>query len=85
MHFVAFGLWAFLASWCVWFGAPHARRGIVLTWLLGVVYAAIDEGLQAIPALGRTTSWEDFGANVVGVTLGIAVAAGVSIAHRPAT
>ena len=38
-------------------------------------YAALDELTQAIPGLGRTAGLDDFAADVLGVTLGVAAGA----------
>ncbi len=69
VHVGAFGCWMLAASWCAWFGPATSMRNVVRTWFIAVVYAGFDEGLQAIPALHRTCAWDDFGANVLGITL----------------
>lgn len=73
IHFAAFGLWAFLFGLCAFF-APNAPRfsakNYLITFIAGLAYAAIDEGLQAIPALHRTCAWDDYAANAIGVLLG---------------
>lgn len=78
-HFVSFGTWCGLFT-LAGFLAPRGPttspkafatlRWIGLSWLVSVAYAALDEGLQAIPALQRTCAWDDWFANVGGVTLG---------------
>ena len=65
IHFGAFGAWTFFLAKTRWPG------NLLRTGLIGIVYAAIDEGLQAIPALGRTCAWDDFAANCGGVVLGV--------------
>ena len=74
MHVVAFGTWAFLFAAAHWIGNWNSWRGLSWPLAISIVYAAIDEGLQAIPALGRTCAWDDFAANCGGVVLGIASA-----------
>lgn len=69
VHVGAFGSWMLAASWCAWFGPATSMRNVVRTWFIAVLYAGFDEGLQAIPALHRTCAWDDFGANVLGITL----------------
>lgn len=86
IHFGAFGLWAFLFGLCAFF-APKAPRfsakNYVCTFIAGLAYAAIDEGLQAIPILYRTCAWDDYAADAVGILLGtLALAAVGHIANR---
>ena len=79
VHFGAFGTWAFLAACCRFFGPVFSGRNLVLSWLLSLSYACFDEGLQAIPALGRTCAWDDLLANSVGISIAIA---GLAIVGR---
>lgn len=67
-HMVSFGTWTMLFGLAAWIPARFSPKSIGLGFLVGVVYAAIDEGLQAVPILGRTCSWSDYGANVLGVS-----------------
>jgi len=71
VHLGAFGAWTVLAAVCGFFGPVFSARNLTLTWLLAVGYACIDEGLQAIPALGRTCAWDDLACNVLGISLAI--------------
>lgn len=71
VHLFAFGTWATLAALCGFFGSVFSSRNLALTWLLAVGYACIDEGLQAIPALGRTCAWDDLLFNTIGISLAI--------------
>lgn len=71
VHLIVFGAWATLAAACGFFGPVFSARNLSLTWLLAVGYACIDEGLQAIPALGRTCAWDDLAFNTLGITLAI--------------
>lgn len=68
VHLALFGTWTGLLIACGYFGRSLSGRNIGLCWLVGGLYAAMDEALQAIPALGRTAAWDDWGANLLGVT-----------------
>jgi len=69
IHVTVFGGWGLLATLCGFFGPPLSRRNIVRTWMLGLVYAAIDESLQLIPFLQRVAAIDDYAANASGITL----------------
>lgn len=69
-HMVSFGTWTVLFGLAAWFPPRFSMRSLVLGLVVGVLYAAVDEGLQAIPALGRTCAWDDYGADVLGVVVG---------------
>ncbi|MBX3379507.1 MAG: VanZ family protein [Phycisphaeraceae bacterium] len=71
VHLGAFGTWAALAAACGFFGPVFSKRNLTLSWMTAVGYACIDEGLQAIPALGRTCAWDDLAFNVLGISLAI--------------
>ncbi|MGH7244222.1 MAG: VanZ family protein [Phycisphaerales bacterium] len=71
VHLFAFGTWAALAATCRFFGPMCSARNLTLTWILSVGYACIDEGLQAIPALGRTCAWDDLSFNTLGISIAI--------------
>lgn len=68
VHLVAFGMWSVLVTLCGFFGPRLSRRNLVLSWVLALGYACIDEGLQGIPALGRTCAWDDLTMNAAGIT-----------------
>jgi VanZ family protein len=70
MHFGAFATWTFLCGCCAFFGPRWSRANIGTTCLIGLLYAALDEGLQLIPQLGRTAAFDDYGANAIGVAIG---------------
>lgn len=68
-----------------WLGLTLTPRAIVPGVLIGVVYAAFDEGTQAIPALGRTAAWDDYAADCGGILLAGVVGAvvGRRVRRRP--
>lgn len=74
LHLVCFGGWSFLFIACGLFGAPFSWRNIALSLPCGIAYAAIDEGLQAIPIIQRTCAWDDFFADVLGILAGGVIA-----------
>ena len=69
VHITVFGGWGLLATLCGFFGPPLSRRNIVRTWIVGLIYAAIDESLQLIPFLHRVAAIDDYAANASGITL----------------
>lgn len=82
-HVIAFGLWCVFAHVCAFFGPVHSRRNLVCTLALSLVYAAVDEGLQAIPALNRHASLDDYIADAAGIIIAtVAVAVFTSISGR---
>ncbi|MFO0830542.1 MAG: VanZ family protein [Phycisphaerales bacterium] len=81
-HLVSFGTWAFLLGVAAFFPPRFSPRSVSLGWLVGVMYAALDEGLQAIPALGRTCAWSDYGADVLGVTSAAVLLLVLGVVHR---
>jgi hypothetical protein len=66
-HFIFFGGWCAFATLAGLFGPALSPANIAQSSMLALTYAAFDEGLQAIPALGRTCALDDFGANTIGV------------------
>ena len=83
IHAGTFGVWAFLAIRCGWFGPWLSARNIALAGLMSVAYAAVDESTQLIPALRRTSSWDDFAADLFGIAGGIAAACVAGALHTP--
>ena len=84
VHATIFGIWTGLLIACGRFGPPLSARNIGWAFVVGVVYAGIDEALQAIPFLKRTAAWDDWACDVAGVALACAVAFGISWAFdRP--
>jgi hypothetical protein len=74
IHLGAFGLWSFLLHLTGLLGPPRSPLTALKTFAAGALYAAIDELTQAIPILGRTAVWDDYFANLAGLTLGAAAA-----------
>src|SRR4051812_5923209 len=56
VHVLVFGAWMAIASVQGWFGAPLSDRNLLRTLLVSAAYAAVDEGLQAIPFVHRTAA-----------------------------
>ena len=88
IHIGAFGTWMLLATACGWFDEPLTDRNILRTLLVAAAYAGADESLQAIPFEHRTAALDDYGANVIGITLaGLALivygASRRGVGHRP--
>ncbi|MEM1328989.1 MAG: hypothetical protein AAGG07_00360 [Planctomycetota bacterium] len=73
IHLVAFAVWGTLAHASAFFGPRFSLENTAYTLLAGLLYAAADEGLQAIPALNRHATMDDFLANAAG----LAIAAGL--------
>jgi VanZ family protein len=81
-HMVAFGAWTVLLGLAALLGRRFSLRAAALGLVVGVLYAAFDEGLQAIPVVGRVCSWSDYGANVLGVVVGSAVVGVMGVVGR---
>ena len=73
MHFGAFGAWAIACAAAGWVGRWGTAKNLWWNLPIGFAYAGFDEGLQAIPALGRTCAWDDFIANCVGIVIGTVI------------
>lgn len=74
VHAAVFGAWTALLIACAFFGPALSRRNVLWCVVIATGYSALDEGLQAIPALHRTAAWDDWGANMIGV-VGVGAAA----------
>jgi VanZ family protein len=74
IHVAAFGIWANLLIACGFFGRPTSLRNVAACWLIAAAFAGFDEATQAIPILYRTAGWDDWGANVLGITVGSLIA-----------
>ncbi len=68
-HLGAFGLWSGLLALAAFYGQALSWRNVRIVWLIAVLYAAFDEGLQAIPFVHRTADWSDLLANVLGISI----------------
>ena len=84
-HLVVFSAWTVLLGLTGWCGPRFSVRGVGLGVLIALAYAGVDEGLQAVPILGRTCSWSDYGANALGVALASAGLLVVGWKRRAAT
>ncbi|MBX3359617.1 MAG: VanZ family protein [Phycisphaeraceae bacterium] len=69
VHFGAFGLWALLLNFSGLVGPFLSRRTAMIAFPISLAYAAIDEGLQAIPFVHRQCALDDWLANAGGVTI----------------
>lgn len=69
VHFAAFGLLMLLAAAGAFFGPVFAPRNIAICSLACLVFAAVDESTQAIPALRRHAGFDDYAANAGGILL----------------
>lgn len=74
IHLAAFGLWTFLLTCSGYLGYPERTSTAARALLLGLIFAAIDEGSQALPFLHRQVALDDYLANAAGVTLGAGAA-----------
>lgn len=78
IHLAAFGGWTGLLAMSGLAGTVGEWWPTLLrTAVLGAIYAAIDEGLQAVPFVSRHCAWDDLFANWGGVAIGTLCAAGV--------
>ncbi len=68
-HLAVFGLWAILLAICSFFGPAFSWRNIRIVWPIATVYAAVDESLQAIPFIRRHAAFDDWLANVAGISI----------------
>lgn len=71
IHFVVFGAWTVLLHLSGLLGRADAPRTAQRTAAVAFLYAAFDEGTQAVPVLQRTVALDDLLANWGGVALGI--------------
>jgi hypothetical protein len=67
IHLVCFGLLGLLVIAAGLFGPAFSRRNLLVACIVATAFAALDEGLQAIPFLNRTCAWDDMAANVMGI------------------
>lgn len=74
VHMTIFAGWYGL-FWLAGIVGPACQwRSALLACPIAVVYAGVDEGLQALPMVRRYAAWDDFGANALGVVSGCAAA-----------
>lgn len=69
IHAATFAIWTALLIGAAFFGPALAPRNILAAAPVAALYAGLDEGLQAIPALHRTAAWDDLAADLLGVAL----------------
>lgn len=73
-HLVVFALWSVLC-WLSGLCGPALQSSTALrAGVLSLIYAAIDEGLQALPFVQRNASWDDLAADCLGVASGVILA-----------
>ena len=80
VHVVVFAAWTAMLILAGFFGPPFSLRNIGMAALIAPVYAAIDEGLQAIPFIRRHAAFDDWGANVSGIAFACLAALAVRAA-----
>ncbi len=79
VHAGAFGTWTVLLAACAFFGRALGARNLAWSGAAALAYSGFDEATQAIPALGRTCAWDDFGANALGVAMATAGLAAMAL------
>lgn len=83
-HAVAFATWTILLTSASYFGALRSWRNLWACLVVGLLYACLDEGLQAVPILHRSARLDDLLANFLGVGLGtLIMLAFIGITRRP--
>jgi len=74
LHFAFFATWYLLLFAAGLFGPLGRPRSLLWPWTVAIGYAAVDEALQAVPIIRRHAAWDDWLANVGGITIGLLVA-----------
>lgn len=74
VHAGVFGLWALLLISTGPLGPARSPRNIARCVPIAVVYACVDEGLQAVPLVKRVAAWDDLAANMTGILIASLVA-----------
>lgn len=69
IHIAVFGGWAIALLESTLLRIQNIRRRAVTAWLVSAAYAGLDEVTQQLPGVYRTACWDDYGANVTGITL----------------
>lgn len=73
VHLTIFGIWTVLLFVSGLVGDPRSWRTVALVHVVAVLYAAADEGLQAVPFVRRWFAWDDMMFNTFGVVIGTLV------------
>jgi hypothetical protein len=81
VHMGIFGVWTGLLIGAGFFGAPLSNRNLLAAALIAPVYAAVDEGLQAIPWVHRTCAWDDYALNLAGIGIALGAALALRLAR----
>jgi VanZ family protein len=84
LHVGAFATWTLLFGFGEFIGPWRHPATPLRLMACGLVYAGVDEGLQAIPVLGRFATFEDYLANAVGVLLATVTLTVLARALEPA-
>lgn len=74
VHASVFGTWAILLMSTGPFGPARSERNIARCVPIAMIYACIDEGLQAVPLVKRVAAWDDLAANMTGILIASLVA-----------
>lgn len=77
VHLALFGVWTVLLFISGLLGDPRTWRAVAVVHVVAVLYAAVDEGLQAVPFVRRWFAWDDMMFNTFGVVLGTLVNMGL--------
>ncbi len=74
VHAGVFGAWAILLISTAPFGPTRSPRNIARCVPIAMIYACIDEGLQAVPLVKRVAAWDDLAANMTGILVASLIA-----------
>lgn len=69
IHLIAFSIWTVLLGRSAFLGDPARPRVLLLIALVASAYAGLDEWTQRF--VNRTSSWDDYLANLTGVAAGV--------------
>ncbi len=72
-HFIAFSLLMVFVIGAELFGPLLSKHNLLISFVLGIVWAGVDELTQGIPVLHRHVTFEDFLANLGGLVLGVLI------------
>lgn len=73
VHLTLFSAWTVLLFLSGLAGDPRSWRTVAVVHVVAALYAAADEGLQAVPFVRRWFAWDDMMFNTFGVVLGTMV------------